>query len=612
MSDITLVPKIIFGNELIDQKPYDDDIIYDCLNDIIKHRRSLSYILIKYKNYLDLVFSIPIFSYSDFCNFDDKLNIKVTDEFQKTIINNYDYLAKRNYYVHKNTSLFLNLNNTIGNGVSFCKGFFNKLRIIEEKLSHYFEKDQYVISGYTIDSLARNKSCDIVIYCLINKHKLYKYNDELNCIIHNGENIYVSNKWLIDPFYTMMYKNNNLLYYNETVYALPSYCQYLESSSKFDLSGSISGYPSKTKYIYKSKMTLYGFKQNCYICHKLNDFCGNRCFHCKFNELTEENKKYDLTGKVALITGGRVKIGFMTSLKMLRKGCTVYVTTRFPNMAFKNYFDQPDYSDWAEKLHIIGCDFRYLHKVTEMCKYLSEQTNFDYIINNAAQTIKPSKEYMSTIEKCEHEITELLEDSKYTKLLTNKEKDISSDELGVLKSQLSRVVKVNKFYDITDHIQIGKDNSWFHKLEDLSMFDILEVNYINQIAPMLIIQQLTPFINKHGVIINVTSREGSFTRRHPTESAHPHTIMTKASLDILTKTLFEEYKAKKIYVHAIDPGYVSNTPFTETCFVTMEESSNRILYPIKILNAPKKNKKELFNLSLHWKWRNFKPANILE
>ena len=39
----------------------------------------------------------------------------------------------------------------------------------------------------------------------------------------------------------------------------------------------------------------------------------------------------DLTGRVALLTGARVKIGFETGLKLLRAGAYLVATTRFPH-----------------------------------------------------------------------------------------------------------------------------------------------------------------------------------------------------------------------------------------------------------------------------------------
>jgi NAD(P)-dependent dehydrogenase (short-subunit alcohol dehydrogenase family) len=44
-----------------------------------------------------------------------------------------------------------------------------------------------------------------------------------------------------------------------------------------------------------------------------------------------------LTGKVALVTGARIKIGMEIALILLRNGARVIVTTRFPKNAAQNY-----------------------------------------------------------------------------------------------------------------------------------------------------------------------------------------------------------------------------------------------------------------------------------
>ncbi len=41
----------------------------------------------------------------------------------------------------------------------------------------------------------------------------------------------------------------------------------------------------------------------------------------------------DLTGRVAIVTGARVKIGYQAAILLLRAGARVIVTTRFPHDA---------------------------------------------------------------------------------------------------------------------------------------------------------------------------------------------------------------------------------------------------------------------------------------
>ena len=66
----------------------------------------------------------------------------------------------------------------------------------------------------------------------------------------------------------------------------------------------------------------------CYMCKSkltLDDLCDECCI------LNDKMKRVscDLKGRYAIVTGGRIKIGFETSLRLLKDGCFVVITTRF-------------------------------------------------------------------------------------------------------------------------------------------------------------------------------------------------------------------------------------------------------------------------------------------
>lgn len=67
--------------------------------------------------------------------------------------------------------------------------------------------------------------------------------------------------------------------------------------------------------------------------------------------------------RVAIVTGGRVKIGFQICLRLLRSGFTVVALTRFPNDAARRYSAEADFASWHDKLHIYGVDLRHLPSV---------------------------------------------------------------------------------------------------------------------------------------------------------------------------------------------------------------------------------------------------------
>jgi hypothetical protein len=71
----------------------------------------------------------------------------------------------------------------------------------------------------------------------------------------------------------------------------------------------------------------------CYTCKRpfvdLHFFYDQLCPACAELNYSKRNETVDLSGRIALVTGARVKIGFRAALKLLRCGCTVIATSRF-------------------------------------------------------------------------------------------------------------------------------------------------------------------------------------------------------------------------------------------------------------------------------------------
>ena len=57
----------------------------------------------------------------------------------------------------------------------------------------------------------------------------------------------------------------------------------------------------------------------------------------------------DLSGKIAVLTGSRVKIGFRVALKLLRCGATLIATSRFPRDAADRFAREFDYAQWSDR-----------------------------------------------------------------------------------------------------------------------------------------------------------------------------------------------------------------------------------------------------------------------
>ena len=137
------------------------------------------------------------------------------------------------------------------------------------------------------------------------------------------------------------------------------------------------------------------FLPRCYMCRERIDPSATvaerprLCATCETLSREKLQQTADLTGKTAIVTGGRVNIGYATALKLLRMGCEVAVTTRFPKDCLRRYSQEADASSWLSRLWVYGADFRNVPTVAALGKHLASQfPRLDILINNAAQTVK--------------------------------------------------------------------------------------------------------------------------------------------------------------------------------------------------------------------------------
>jgi NAD(P)-dependent dehydrogenase (short-subunit alcohol dehydrogenase family) len=129
------------------------------------------------------------------------------------------------------------------------------------------------------------------------------------------------------------------------------------------------------------------------------------CIDCGDLNYQKRNQKCDLSGKVALVTGGRIKIGYQIILMLLRNGAHTIVTTRFPKDAAIKLKNEPDFNDWYDRLEIYGLDFKYVPSIYEFCEFIKlKYRRLDILINNAAQTIRRDASLSEPIVKREFEI----------------------------------------------------------------------------------------------------------------------------------------------------------------------------------------------------------------
>src|SRR5436305_327106 len=114
----------------------------------------------------------------------------------------------------------------------------------------------------------------------------------------------------------------------------------------------------------------------CYVCKKrysaIHHFYDLLCLECGEFNFAKRTELADLSGRVALLTGGRVKIGYQAGLKLLRAGARLIVTTRFPRDSAARYASEPDFEKWCDRLEIFGLDLRHTPSVEAFCAEILE------------------------------------------------------------------------------------------------------------------------------------------------------------------------------------------------------------------------------------------------
>jgi NAD(P)-dependent dehydrogenase (short-subunit alcohol dehydrogenase family) len=336
--------------------------------------------------------------------------------------------------------------------------------------------------------------------------------------------------------------------------------------------------------------------QHCYICKQhyssVHHFYDQLCPKCADLNFAKRTERADLSGRVALLTGGRVKIGYQAGMRLLRSGAHLIVTTRFPRDSAARYAREPDFAQWAHRLEIFGLDLRHTPSVEAFCKHLTTKLDrLDFIINNACQTVRrPPAFYMHMMAQ-EKASLDLLPDAARSLLGayeglrgyhllpeagTSVATQSSSSEAAGLThaAELSQVALLpeeltaqkalfpeGKLDQDLQQTDLRKHNSWRMQLAEVPAVELLEVHLVNAVAPFILNARLKPLMlrtlerNKH--IVNVSAMEGQFYRRFKT-TRHPHTNMAKAALNMMTRTSAADYHADGIHMNAVDTGWVTD------------------------------------------------------
>jgi NAD(P)-dependent dehydrogenase (short-subunit alcohol dehydrogenase family) len=303
--------------------------------------------------------------------------------------------------------------------------------------------------------------------------------------------------------------------------------------------------------------------QHCYVCKQeystLHPFYDQMCKECGDFNFAKRSETADLSGRVALLTGGRVKIGFQAGIKLLRAGASLIVTTRFPRDAAQRYAQEPDFAEWSDRLEIFGLDLRHTPSVEDFCHHLlSSRDRLDFIISNACQTVRRPPEFYrhmmegeKALDSLPARVQGLIPSAEMTQIPLLPEDALVQSGLfpaGLLDKDLQQV-------DLRDR------NSWRLLLHEVSTVEVLETQLVNAVAPFVLNARLKPLMlatperDKH--IVNVSAVEGQFYRKFKT-TRHPHTNMAKAALNMMTRTSAADYYNDGIHMNSVDTGWVTD------------------------------------------------------
>mmetsp|Transcript_89814 Transcript_89814/g.290669 ORF Transcript_89814/g.290669 Transcript_89814/m.290669 type:complete len:553 (+) Transcript_89814:60-1718(+) len=341
----------------------------------------------------------------------------------------------------------------------------------------------------------------------------------------------------------------------------------------------------------------------CYSCKRrfqaLHHFYSDLCPGCAELNWQKRHQECDCRGRVALVTGGRVKIGFQVVLKLLRWGAHVIVTTRFPRDCVQRLASQAEQegADWSGRLDVYGLDLRDLASIERFCAFCKKRYDrLDILINNACQTVRrPAGFYKHLLDV--EESTQPLPGGEHRMLQGFREwspswqtaaspalapgeagseaargvvvampQSAAQSQLVLLEEDASAQFPAGVLDTNGQQLDLRPRNTWVMRMHEVEMAEVAEVFLINAMAPFVLNGRLQELMEKEAgrpegaqgsrFIVNVSAMEGKFYRAKA--PYHPHTNMAKAALNQLTRTVAGDLAERRIYVCAVDTGWVND------------------------------------------------------
>ena len=308
----------------------------------------------------------------------------------------------------------------------------------------------------------------------------------------------------------------------------------------------------------------------CYVCKTryvdVDAFYHQLCPDCAASHHERRDQRTDLTGRRALLTGGRAKIGMYIALRLLRDGAHTTITTRFPNDAVRRFTDMPDSADWLHRLRIVGIDLRDPAQVVELADSVAAQGPLDILINNAAQTVRRSAEAYAPLASAEAmplPAGPLPEVVSFGRVHDADRQALPGPRTGhwaptpdaltamalTAGSASPAQIAANRAIDAGGLVpDLHQINSWTQHVQEVDPIEMLEVQLCNMTAPFILVSRLRASMAsaaaRRKYVVNVSAMEGQFGRGYK-GPGHPHTNMAKAALNMLTRTSAQEMLTRR-------------------------------------------------------------------
>jgi NAD(P)-dependent dehydrogenase (short-subunit alcohol dehydrogenase family) len=324
----------------------------------------------------------------------------------------------------------------------------------------------------------------------------------------------------------------------------------------------------------------------CYVCKvrytQIDAWYHQLCPDCAAFNHERRNARADLTGRRALLTGGRAKIGMYIALRLLRDGAHTTITTRFPHDAVRRFTAMEDSGEWLHRLRVVGIDLRDPGQVIALADAVAEQGPLDILVNNAAQTVRRSPEAYAPLVAAEQEPLPAGElptlvtfgqvaSARPTSLPAGTEPGTHWAPTPHALTALSLTAKSATFDRVArgEAIDAGglvpdvhDSNSWIQVVDEVDATELLEVQLCNMTAPFILVSRLRRSLAastaRRKYVVNVSAMEGQFGRGYK-GPGHPHTNMAKAALNMLTRTSASEMLERDgILMSAVDTGWITD------------------------------------------------------